>query len=220
MARRVALGDRLHLGVLRARGRLVETFSADPSTSTAVAPVWDAWLYAIIPPLGGLAAASFLTSWAQRYRDGVTERANFPSFAALNERYAGITSVGQATREVTSDVTRRTRAAVRRARRKPDPTAVFAPRYDPSRDLSGVQFSAPHIELPKIELPKIETPKVDLGKVEIGGGNSGDDGGAGLAILLLVALVIAALLGVITAWIVIARVAGTAEPMPEAAASA
>jgi hypothetical protein len=187
----------------------LETFSGDPLVREQVEPLWTSWYSWVIAPLAGFAGTSFFSAWARNYRDDVTNRASYPSYVQLDRRYGEIRSVPQAARAVTADVTGRTRRAILRRQR---PAAGSSP--DVAFNYIG---SAPGpLDLPRVQLPHIEMPKLDLDKIEIGGSGDDDSGKAMLLVLCVVALVIAVCLGVITTWIVIARVAGTAEPLPGA----
>ena len=183
----------------------VQTFTDDALLRDQLETVWVVWYAWVLAPLGGLAGASFFASWGRQYRDELASRANYPSYVEMNAQYGAIRTVPQAARAVTADVTRRTRGALLRKSASSDP-----PPYISLNDGGNAAT-------PTFRLPHLEMPKVDLGKLELGEGKDDDSGKAMVLVLCVVALVIAICLGVITTWVVIARVAGASEPLPVAA---
>ena len=202
----------------------LETFRPElfgPETTSGLWPLWPAFL---ATPFVALLGTSFLGGWARAYRDEVVARASYPSYQQLNDRYAEVTSVAQAARDVTQDLAARTRKRLRRGRRQTASYSGFRA-LDSAIVPDGGNMSSARIDLPKIDLPKVDLPKVDLPKIDLGSSNSGgggDSDGAGalvLVVVIIVAAIVAICLGAITTWIVITRIAGEAEPMPKLASS-
>jgi hypothetical protein len=179
---------------------LLETVTSDPVTPEMTAGLWEGWIVWVVAPVLALGGISFLGSWARTYRELVSASSlSFPTYAALSQKYGAVTSTPQAAQAVTRDLTKRTR---RKLFGRRSTEAYF---YDPGPVLSGGQG----FTLPEIKLPKIELPSSDSG---------GDDSGKGFALVIaIVAAIVALCLGVITTWVVISRIAGQSEPLPQRA---
>ena len=172
----------------------LDTLTPDMTTG-----IWNLWLQWLAAPLIGLAGSPFLGAWARTYREAATN-ASDPRYAALNDRYASITTTPQAMRTVTNDLRSRTNARL----------------FGGSGQLVGRQLATAVTE-PRLTTVTSGTHRAEGAGIqvpEIGGNN--EKGGA--VVLLIVVAVIATCLGVITTWVIISRIAGEAEPMPTAAA--
>jgi hypothetical protein len=181
---------------------MLETVTSDPVTPEMTTGLWEAWIAWVVAPVLALGGISFLGGWARTDREMVTASSlSFPTYSALSQKYGSVTSTPQAARAVTRDLTRRTRRKLF-GQQSIDPYV-----YDIGPALSSGQgFTLPEIKLPKIELGSAD-----------GGGD--DDGRGFVLVIAIVAAIVALCLGVITTWVVISRIAGESEPLPQPAAA-